>query len=36
MQSMAQTLTGQFFKNGHGKPFRYVRTEDGWSVVEVG
>lgn len=35
MQSMAQTLTGNFFKNGHGKPFRYVRTADMWNVVEV-
>ena len=36
MQSMAQRLTGTFFKNGHGKPFRFARTEDAWSVVEVG
>ena len=36
MQSMAQTLTGNFFKNGHGRPFRFTRTEDAWSVVEVG
>lgn len=36
MQSMAQTLTGKFFKNGHGKPFRFARTDDAWSVVEVG
>jgi len=35
MQSMAQTLTGNFFKNSHGKPFRYVRTEDAWAVTEV-
>jgi broad specificity phosphatase PhoE len=35
MQSMAQTLTGQFFKNSHGKPFRFVRMEDAWTVVEV-
>jgi broad specificity phosphatase PhoE len=35
MQSMAQTLTGQFFKNSHGKPFRFVRAEDAWTVVEV-
>jgi broad specificity phosphatase PhoE len=35
MQSMAQTLTGAFFKNSHGKPFRYARTEDAWAVVEV-
>src|SRR5262249_47008909 len=36
MQSMAQTLTGKFFKNGHGRPFRFTRTGDAWSVVEVG
>ncbi|WJR80548.1 histidine phosphatase family protein [Bradyrhizobium sp. NP1] len=36
MQSMAQTLTGKFFKNGHGRPFRFTRSEDAWSVVEVG
>jgi broad specificity phosphatase PhoE len=36
MQSMAQTMTGNFFKNGHGRPFRFTRTEDAWSVVEVG
>lgn len=35
MQSMAHTLTGSFFKNSHGKPFRYVRTADAWTVVEV-
>jgi broad specificity phosphatase PhoE len=36
MQSMAQTMTGNFFKNGHGRPFRFTRTENAWSVVEVG
>ena len=36
MQSMAQRLTGNFFKNGHGRPFRFTRTEDAWRVVEVG
>jgi broad specificity phosphatase PhoE len=36
MQSMAQTLTGKFFKNGHGRPFRFTRLGDAWSVVEVG
>ncbi len=35
MQSMAQTLTGKFFKNGHGRPFRFTRTDDAWTVVEV-
>ncbi|MBI5318086.1 histidine phosphatase family protein [Bradyrhizobium sp.] len=36
MQSMAQRLTGNFFKNGHGRPFRFTRTDDVWTVVEVG
>jgi broad specificity phosphatase PhoE len=36
MQSMAQRLTGKFFKNGHGRPFRFTPTEDAWEVVEVG
>jgi broad specificity phosphatase PhoE len=36
MQSMAQRLIGKFFKNGHGRPFRFTRTEDVWTVVEVG
>jgi broad specificity phosphatase PhoE len=36
MQSMAQRLTGNFFKNGHGRPFRFTRAGDAWSVVEVG
>ena len=36
MQSMAQRLSGNFFKNGHGTPFRFTRMEDAWTVVEVG
>jgi broad specificity phosphatase PhoE len=36
MQSMAQRLTGNFFKSGHGKPFRFARTENAWSVEEIG
>lgn len=35
MQSMAQRLTGNFFKNGHGRPFRFTRREDAWTVVEM-
>jgi broad specificity phosphatase PhoE len=35
MQSMAQTLTGKFFKNGHGRPFRFTLTDNAWTVVEV-
>ena len=36
MQSMAQRLTGGFFTNGHGRPFRFTLTDDAWTVVEVG
>jgi broad specificity phosphatase PhoE len=35
MQAMAQTLSGKFFKNGHGKPFRFTRTSETWTVEEV-
>ena len=35
MQAMAQVLSGSFFKNGHGKPFRFTRTGDAWKVEEV-
>jgi broad specificity phosphatase PhoE len=35
MQAMAQTLSGKFFKNSHGKPFRFMRTEGTWTIVEV-
>jgi broad specificity phosphatase PhoE len=35
MQAMAQMLSGNFFKNGHGKPFRFVRTGDEWTIEEV-
>jgi len=36
MQSMAQQLTGKFFKNGHGRPFRFTLADGAWAVVEVG
>jgi len=36
MQSMAQTLSGNFFKNGHGKPFRFTLTNNTWTVIEIG
>ena len=36
MQSMAQRLTGKFFKNGHGRPFRFTLTDGTWTMVEVG
>ena len=35
MQAMAQVLSGSFFKNSHGKPFRFTRTADVWTVEEV-
>jgi broad specificity phosphatase PhoE len=35
MQAMAQVLSGNFFKNSHGKPFRFVRTGDAWTVEDV-
>ena len=35
MQSMAQTLTDKFFKNGHGRPFRFALTDNAWTVMEV-
>jgi broad specificity phosphatase PhoE len=35
MQSVVQTLTGKFFKNAHGRPFRFVRMSDVWTVEEV-
>lgn len=36
MQSMAQRLTGKFFKNGHGRPFRFTLRDGAWTVIEVG
>jgi broad specificity phosphatase PhoE len=36
MQSMAQQLTSKFFKNGHGRPFRFTLADGAWAVVEVG
>jgi broad specificity phosphatase PhoE len=36
MQSMAQRMTGSFFKNGHGRPFRFTLADGAWRVVEVG
>jgi hypothetical protein len=35
MQAMAQVLSGGFFKNGHGKPFRFTRAGDVWTIDEV-
>ena len=35
MQGMANLLTGSYFKNSHGKPFRYVRDEAQWRVEPI-
>jgi len=36
MQAMAQALCGDFFDNHHGTPFRFTRTDERWTVDEVG
>jgi len=35
MQGMANALTGSYFKNSHGKPFRYVREDADWRVEPI-
>jgi broad specificity phosphatase PhoE len=35
MQGMANALTGSYFKNSHGIPFRYRRDEAGWRVAQA-
>ena len=35
MQGMAKSLSGSYFKNSHGKPFRYVRDEGDWRVEPI-
>jgi probable phosphoglycerate mutase/uncharacterized phosphatase len=35
MQGMANALTGSYFKNSHGKPFRYIREDADWRVEPV-
>jgi len=35
MQAMSEALCGQWIDNRHGTPFRFERTGDVWSVVEV-
>ncbi|WP_441234676.1 histidine phosphatase family protein [Bradyrhizobium sp. 930_D9_N1_4] len=34
MQGMANALTGSYFKNSHGTPFRYVRDAAQWRVEQ--
>ena len=35
MQGMAQALSGSYFKNSHGKPFRYVCDDPQWRIEQV-
>ena len=35
MQGMANALTGSYFKNSHGTPFRYVRDAAQWRVEQL-
>jgi probable phosphoglycerate mutase/uncharacterized phosphatase len=35
MQGMAKSLSGSYFKNSHGTPFRYVREGADWRVEQV-
>lgn len=36
MQAMSEALCGQWIDNRHGTPFRFDRTDDKWTVDEVG
>jgi broad specificity phosphatase PhoE len=35
MQGMARSLSGSYFKNSHGTPFRYAREGADWRVEQV-
>jgi broad specificity phosphatase PhoE len=35
MQGMANLLSGSYFKNSHGTPFRYVREEASWRIEQI-
>ncbi|WP_092024497.1 histidine phosphatase family protein [Bradyrhizobium sp. OK095] len=35
MQGMANALSGSYFKNSHGTPFRYVRDDAQWRVEQI-
>jgi len=35
MQGMAKSLSGSYFKNSHGKPFRYVRDGTDWRIEQL-
>lgn len=35
MQGMAKSLSGNYFKNSHGTPFRYIRDGAGWRIEQI-
>lgn len=35
MQGMANALSGSYFKNSHGTPFRYVRDDAQWRIEQL-
>ncbi|AWM00093.1 histidine phosphatase family protein [Bradyrhizobium amphicarpaeae] len=35
MQGMANALSGSYFRNSHGTPFRYVREQAQWRIERV-
>ena len=35
MQGMAKSLSGSYFKNSHGTPFRYVRDGADWRIEQL-
>jgi len=35
MQGMAKSLSGSYFKNSHGKPFRYIRDGAEWCIEQI-
>ena len=35
MQGMANALSGSYFKNSHGTPFRYIREGADWRIEQV-
>jgi probable phosphoglycerate mutase len=36
MQAMSEALCGRWLKNRHGTPFHYKRSDQGWTIEEVG
>jgi broad specificity phosphatase PhoE len=35
MQGIAKALTGSYFKNSHGTPFRYLHDGAGWRIEQI-